>query len=151
MSDAKHNCANNHLIPKYNNHLNRFTVHSLISLMQRKLLTFGYLYSLEFESILISQNLHIFINARSTKSPAYTELATDSRPLRDLKSLRSRRGSKGREKVFLKSPTGRRLKSIAGSLSNLLKRLTATDFSREEVSKVTNWSATGRRSVTRRL
>ena len=50
---------------KYNNPLNRFTVHTFISLTQRKLLRFGYLYPLEFESILISQNHHcdIFINA----------------------------------------------------------------------------------------
>ena len=50
--------------------------------------------------------------------------------------------------AFFKSPTGRRLKSVAGSLLNLLKRLTATNFSRKEVSKVANWSATSRRQVT---
>ena len=37
-----------------------------MSLTQRKLLRFGYLYPLEFESILTPQNLHIFIKAPST-------------------------------------------------------------------------------------
>ena len=66
MSYAKHNYVNKRFIPKYNNPLNGFTVHTFINLTQRKLLRFGYLYPLEFESILISQNLHIFINAYST-------------------------------------------------------------------------------------
>ena len=38
---------------------------NLTSLAQHKLMRFGYLYPLESESILTSQNLHILINAPS--------------------------------------------------------------------------------------
>ena len=36
--------------------------------------------------------------------------------------------------VFLKSPTSRRLKSVASCLLSMHKRLAATDFDREEVA-----------------
>ena len=50
------------------------------------------------------------------------------------KKLKSRRGCKGRGKVFFKSPTSRRLKSVASCLLNMHKRLAATEFDREEVA-----------------
>ena len=50
------------------------------------------------------------------------------------KKLKSRSGCKGRGKVFLKSPTSRRLKSVASCLFNMHKRLAATEFDREEVA-----------------
>ena len=50
------------------------------------------------------------------------------------KKLKSLNGCKGRGKVFLKSPTSRRLKLIASCLSNMHKRLAATEFDREEVA-----------------
>ena len=50
------------------------------------------------------------------------------------KKLKSRSGCKGRGKVFLESPTSRRLKSVASCLLNMHKRLAATEFDREEVA-----------------
>ena len=50
------------------------------------------------------------------------------------KKLKSRRGCKGRGKVFFKSPTSRRLKSVASCLLNVHKRLAATKFECEEVA-----------------
>ena len=50
------------------------------------------------------------------------------------KKLKSRRGCKGRGKVFFKSQTSRRLKSVASCLLNMHKRLAATEFDREEVA-----------------
>ena len=50
------------------------------------------------------------------------------------KKMKSRSGCKGREKVFLKSPTSRRLKSVVSCLLNMHKRLAATEFDREEVA-----------------
>ena len=50
------------------------------------------------------------------------------------KKLKSQRGCKGRGKVFFKSPTSRRLKSVASCLLNMHKRLAATEFDREEVA-----------------
>ena len=50
------------------------------------------------------------------------------------KKLKSRCSCKGRGKVFLKSPTSRRLKSVASCLLNMHKRLAATEFDREEVA-----------------
>ena len=52
------------------------------------------------------------------------------------KKLKSQSGCKGRGKVFLKSPTSRRLKSVASCLLNMHKRLAATEFDREGVAKV---------------
>ena len=52
---------------------------------------------------------------------AYTDTATCSR----LKKMKSRSGCKGRGNVFLKSPTSRRLKSLASCLFNMRKRLVA--------------------------
>ena len=50
------------------------------------------------------------------------------------KKLKSRSGCKGRGKVSLKSPTSRRLISVASCLLNMHKRLAATEFDREEVA-----------------
>ena len=50
------------------------------------------------------------------------------------KKLKSRSSCKGRGKVFLKSPTSRRLLSVASCLLNMHKRLAATEFDREEVA-----------------
>ena len=50
------------------------------------------------------------------------------------KKLKSGSGCKGRGKVFLKSPTSRRLKSVSSCLLNMHKRLAATEFDREKVA-----------------
>ena len=50
------------------------------------------------------------------------------------KKLKSQSGCKGRGKVFFKSPTSRRLKSVASCLLNMHKRLAATEFDREGVA-----------------
>ena len=50
------------------------------------------------------------------------------------KKLKSQSGFKGRGKVFFKSPTSRRLKSVASCLLNMQKRLAATEFDREGVA-----------------
>ena len=46
------------------------------------------------------------------------------------KKLKSQSGCKGRGKVFFKSPTSRRLKSVTSCLLNMHKRLAATEFDR---------------------
>ena len=61
-----------------------------------------------------------------TLQPVYNCFATR-------KKLKSRNGCKGRGKVFLMSPTSRRLKSVASCLLNMHKRLAATEFERKEV------------------
>ena len=58
---------------------------------------------------------------------------------------------KGRKKVTAGSAIGRRLNSVATSLLNLHKRLTATDFDRRSVAKVFLKSTINRRSVVDRF
>ena len=50
------------------------------------------------------------------------------------KQLKAWNGCKGGGKVFSKSPTSRRLKSVVSCLLNMHKRLAATEFDCEEVA-----------------
>ena len=68
MSHVKHNYVNYHFIPKHNCPFNTFVVHSSISCVQRKLMTFVYLYPLESGSILSPLNLPIPINTPTTSA-----------------------------------------------------------------------------------
>ena len=120
--------------PHYNDIVTKFTVG--ITESQERLPTFNWLpilhkrpYNARFianSSSCTTTNL-----SKGVPTPTRNLFATGSRLEKKLKSWS---GCKGRGKVFLKSPTSRRLKSFASCLLNMHKRLTATEFDREEVA-----------------